>query len=96
MPSARLRKRISTMKNFVLSLAFNFVSAPPNGFDVFWIFKGIIHLFTQMSDMHRNGVVAFTEIFFAPDTVEQFFRTDYLSLFLTKDIKNCKFRRCQG
>lgn len=45
------------------NLLFNFISAPPNGFDILRFFKGVSHLFPQMPDMNGNSVIAFAEIF---------------------------------
>ena len=54
----------------VLILVFNFIPHSPDGFDILGGFKGIAHLFTQVSDMHRDGVVVLGVVFLTPDAME--------------------------
>lgn len=58
------------------NLLFNFIAYPPHRFDVFRMFRRIVHFFTQMPDMHHDGVVAARKVFFSPDLVEQLLRAD--------------------
>ena len=88
--------RLTTNLTMGNRIVFNFVTVPPNCFDVFGRLKAVPHFFPKMADVDGNGVVAFGEIFVLPDLVEQLFCTDHLASVLTEDHQNGKFRRGQG
>ena len=54
----------------VLILVLNFIPHSPDSLDVLGGFKGIAHLFTQVPDMHRDGVVVLGVVFLTPDAME--------------------------
>ena len=70
------------------NLLLNFVSAPPNGFDILRFFKGVSHFLSQMPDMNGNGVIAFAVILILPYLMKQFFRADHAARLPAENLQD--------
>lgn len=87
-----IKEKMAAAAGFRSALVvFNFISAPPDCFDIFGMFDGIPHFFTQVPDMDGDRVIFPAVIFILPDGMKQFFGADNAAFFTAQDLKHRKF-----